>query len=114
MNILRLFDGQFEAREKRLGRVKGEAGSAKPRIPVATDGGIAPAILGYPHLFQQGSGACRDDRLDDDGKIGDGLIEGSEHGLHPGGIGLAERPGRSEEHTSELRSLMRISYAVIC
>src|SRR3546814_2258444 len=25
-----------------------------------------------------------------------------------------ERPGRSEEHTSELQSLMRISYAVFC
>src|SRR3546814_1338372 len=35
-------------------------------------------------------------------------------------IGLAENPvgfepeGRSEEHTSELQSLMRISYAVFC
>src|SRR3546814_2811679 len=27
---------------------------------------------------------------------------------------LARRPGRSEEHTSELQSLMRISYAVFC
>src|SRR3546814_4248998 len=26
----------------------------------------------------------------------------------------ADRPGRSEEHTSELQSLMRISYAVFC
>src|SRR3546814_5835332 len=26
----------------------------------------------------------------------------------------AEGPGRSEEHTSELQSLMRISYAVFC
>src|SRR3546814_5956190 len=26
----------------------------------------------------------------------------------------AVRPGRSEEHTSELQSLMRISYAVFC
>src|SRR3546814_4555240 len=26
----------------------------------------------------------------------------------------ARRPGRSEEHTSELQSLMRISYAVFC
>src|SRR3546814_6177485 len=25
-----------------------------------------------------------------------------------------DRPGRSEEHTSELQSLMRISYAVFC
>src|SRR3546814_18752882 len=31
--------------------------------------------------------------------------------LHPG---LAERFPRSEEHTSELQSLMRISYAVFC
>src|SRR3546814_9684989 len=29
-------------------------------------------------------------------------------------IGLALRPTRSEEHTSELQSLMRISYAVFC
>src|SRR3546814_2074591 len=27
---------------------------------------------------------------------------------------LRMRPGRSEEHTSELQSLMRISYAVFC
>src|SRR3546814_8144088 len=35
------------------------------------------------------------------------------------GVGIAflrnmMRPGRSEEHTSELQSLMRISYAVFC
>src|SRR3546814_8873315 len=28
--------------------------------------------------------------------------------------GLRPLPGRSEEHTSELQSLMRISYAVFC
>src|SRR3546814_1952314 len=28
--------------------------------------------------------------------------------------GLTGRPARSEEHTSELQSLMRISYAVFC
>src|SRR3546814_9898732 len=28
--------------------------------------------------------------------------------------GLVLSPGRSEEHTSELQSLMRISYAVFC
>src|SRR3546814_1534123 len=32
----------------------------------------------------------------------------------PGGRWPARRPGRSEEHTSELQSLMRISYAVFC
>src|SRR3546814_4498454 len=30
------------------------------------------------------------------------------------GLGRAVRGGRSEEHTSELQSLMRISYAVFC
>src|SRR3546814_4612872 len=35
---------------------------------------------------------------------------------HAGGVaaGCAIREGRSEEHTSELQSLMRISYAVFC
>src|SRR3546814_5300686 len=32
---------------------------------------------------------------------------------HEGGK-CGEHPGRSEEHTSELQSLMRISYAVFC
>src|SRR3546814_4219138 len=40
-------------------------------------------------------------------------------GLSPGGAMFAVAPlfhitGRSEEHTSELQSLMRISYAVFC
>src|SRR3546814_4124781 len=30
------------------------------------------------------------------------------------GVGRLALPGRSEEHTSELQSLMRISYAVFC
>src|SRR3546814_5488160 len=45
----------------------------------------------------------------------DGDADGAQHGADPGG----HRPGgaavdRSEEHTSELQSLMRISYAVFC
>src|SRR3546814_955458 len=31
-----------------------------------------------------------------------------------GGLGMAPSGDRSEEHTSELQSLMRISYAVFC
>src|SRR3546814_1228464 len=31
-----------------------------------------------------------------------------------GGLGVDRREMRSEEHTSELQSLMRISYAVFC
>src|SRR3546814_1470780 len=48
-----------------------------------------------------------------------------QHGRHAAGIIIADPdvcdvvpvmrdPGRSEEHTSELQSLMRISYAVFC
>src|SRR3546814_8891543 len=33
---------------------------------------------------------------------------------HPARRGQPPRPRRSEEHTSELQSLMRISYAVFC
>src|SRR3546814_4897514 len=33
---------------------------------------------------------------------------------HPPAARAARRPQRSEEHTSELQSLMRISYAVFC
>src|SRR3546814_18055485 len=32
----------------------------------------------------------------------------------PGSVGSVGSSGRSEEHTSELQSLMRISYAVFC
>src|SRR3546814_3932581 len=35
-------------------------------------------------------------------------------GGEPRGLAAAVRPDRSEEHTSELQSLMRISYAVFC
>src|SRR3546814_4492167 len=55
------------------------------------------------------------------------LLALGEDGLAPGVVGVAQRRGeglarllghaleqRSEEHTSELQSLMRISYAVFC
>src|SRR3546814_2364873 len=52
----------------------------------------------------------------------DGLIDGEARELllrqleiHVDGVGaLEDDEGRSEEHTSELQSLMRISYAVFC
>src|SRR3546814_7854599 len=34
--------------------------------------------------------------------------------FHRGSLCIADRDARSEEHTSELQSLMRISYAVFC
>src|SRR3546814_10784507 len=44
--------------------------------------------------------------------LGKGFIE-SAH-IHLLGAGCLEQLQRSEEHTSELQSLMRISYAVFC
>src|SRR3546814_4366858 len=43
---------------------------------------------------------------------GGGLCGESLHGVRSGGRDTADP--RSEEHTSELQSLMRISYAVFC
>src|SRR3546814_8145684 len=81
-------------------------------------------LFPYTTLFRSAAGAdhlrrhqahrelCRDG----------GAVHGG--GLHPGragdhGVQLGARAGdvradRSEEHTSELQSLMRISYAVFC
>src|SRR3546814_8565846 len=43
-------------------------------------------------------------------------VDGSKHAMRAAvaAIELAQRYGRSEEHTSELQSLMHISYAVFC
>src|SRR3546814_1332684 len=42
-----------------------------------------------------------------------GLAQGPPGAPHAA-CGAGRRPARSEEHTSELQSLMRISYAVFC
>src|SRR3546814_8088785 len=42
------------------------------------------------------------------------LLWAEPHLLHHGARRAAPRAPRSEEHTSELQSLMRISYAVFC
>src|SRR3546814_7642784 len=39
---------------------------------------------------------------------------GTEQDRHDGNMQAVDKAGRSEEHTSELQSLMRISYAVFC
>src|SRR3546814_10168310 len=53
-----------------------------------------------------------DDVLDRLRPPGDG-VPGAERVSQPGREN-AGKPARSEEHTSELQSLMRISYAVFC
>src|SRR3546814_3179174 len=66
------------------------------------------------------------------GEVGAGIVDGGEHVVGVDGAGRGQREAgqqdpeaaqaasamgvgmRSEEHTSELQSLMRISYAVFC
>src|SRR3546814_5528414 len=57
-------------------------------------------------------GALGLDRIVDGDHLG-GVVFGCRHFEHVGQVVLALRV-RSEEHTSELQSLMRISYAVFC
>src|SRR3546814_10307966 len=55
-------------------------------------------------------------RLDQQGQRGDRLSEhgACRHRRQPESARVRFRQPRSEEHTSELQSLMRISYAVFC
>src|SRR3546814_5916229 len=43
-----------------------------------------------------------------------GCVFRDDNGFRVKTLGAADDPERSEEHTSELQSLMRISYAVFC
>src|SRR3546814_8930664 len=66
---------------------------------------------GIPRLCRHGAGASgagieRD--LSAEGAVGPRRAD------QGAAAGPADRGGRSEEHTSELQSLMRISYAVFC
>src|SRR3546814_6666286 len=78
-----------------------DLGKGRRRRPLIDDGGIAPAVIEHGidaammtlQPFEEAIGAvCESDSP---------------------GFGRRERQ-RSEEHTSELQSLMRISYAVFC
>src|SRR3546814_8754849 len=63
---------------------------------------------------EQGEDAADETPGDDDDSLAD--AGKSRRQRQAGGIEVerVDRPDRSEEHTSELQSLMRISYAVFC
>src|SRR3546814_3879738 len=68
---------------------------AHPRPPATRTGSAVPAPAPEPPWRSDSGFTC--------------------HPSLPGAIAHRSRPtGRSEEHTSELQSLMRISYAVFC
>src|SRR3546814_5842698 len=80
-------------------------------IQIGIDGRDQPALqLGFPCVRRTMSDCARDtaDKL-----IGKALPKCIEHAGFAAEI-MVEGSFRSEEHTSELQSLMRISYAVFC
>src|SRR3546814_1613032 len=82
---------------------RSDAGAARRGVLVFSDGEGAPAVGGpLPALRVAGAPGRHVDPLGD----------------HEGGVkptpNWPMRLARSEEHTSELQSLMRISYAVFC
>src|SRR3546814_1084725 len=77
---------------------------------------LTDTLFPYTTLFRSSLGAqarrCRLDALCVSGASRSDRRTASASGRF--GPASADRLGRSEEHTSELQSLMRISYAVFC
>src|SRR3546814_1160672 len=63
-----------------------------------------------PGLFRPGLVRADETAVD----VADRRRASSRHGNREALPSFSPRPKRSEEHTSELQSLMRISYAVFC
>src|SRR3546814_1676052 len=72
-------------------------------LPVHGDGEVLPPVLAEVQVGAAAAAADGDDAPLDQLEAAEPLA---------GRLGAAH--GRSEEHTSELQSLMRISYAVFC
>src|SRR3546814_7245052 len=76
-------------------------------------GGADPVTVGLC-AEDLGEGAILHNRLQQASEVGDLELVGAEAAAILVVRGLGSPPVRSEEHTSELQSLMRISYAVFC
>src|SRR3546814_4437319 len=89
----------------------------KPRIQAT----VGPFTFAYPHLTAPDSeGTYADNKYKVDGVVdptspaGKAVQAEVSKALKALGLGKDAQLPRSEEHTSELQSLMRISYAVFC
>src|SRR3546814_3565386 len=75
-------------------------------------------LFPYTTLFRSGGAAFGQPHAGRQLRLDEGFAEAVAHAHHfAGGFHLGAEDGidaRSEEHTSELQSLMRISYAVFC
>src|SRR3546814_9216398 len=76
-----------------------------PYTTLFRSGPVAKAMISFGRQWRQPT----KEQLAYAAHVAAGLERGN---TSPGAITLVE--GRSEEHTSELQSLMRISYAVFC
>src|SRR3546814_4946655 len=68
-------------------------------------------LFPYTTLFRSGGGS---QPAASPRRLSPGSSPRTRHRTPDAGRSLAAADGRSEEHTSELQSLMRISYAVFC
>src|SRR3546814_8639698 len=73
-----------------------------------------PSPLSPPHGFKCNSGAGLSSPVAYSARLSALQPSASPCGSHGNGWTSGLRASRSEEHTSELQSLMRISYAVFC
>src|SRR3546814_6138594 len=69
-----------------------------------------PRVAQHPQVLRHGGLA----ELQLGHEISDGALAAAQQVEDLPSMGLCEHCERSEEHTSELQSLMRISYAVFC
>src|SRR3546814_6739149 len=98
-------DGELDYRHNDLGRLGEQIGAFRTRTAtVAASAGVTFELT--PRLDLQTSVAF--------GRGYRQIIDRFEPTIRPTLRVGGPPPGRSEEHTSELQSLMRISYAVFC
>src|SRR3546814_10700061 len=76
------------------------------------EGGVAPAFLLSDYSLNRRRATLIAAVIDLDARLADGAIQMFDRLV--GSLFPRARRGRSEEHTSELQSLMRIPYAVFC
>src|SRR3546814_4140639 len=88
---------------------------AELRTEVLADADLMPGVVSLPHGFGHGRAGSKQQLAD--ALAGVSYNDLSDPAALDGPTGNAALNGlsvRSEEHTSELQSLMRISYAVFC
>src|SRR3546814_2209988 len=86
-----------------------ECGTSRNTLAMIRNAGIEPHVVEY--LKTPPSRALLEQLIARAGIAPRDLLR--EKGTPYADLGLGD-PGRSEEHTSELQSLLRISYAVFC